>query len=434
MSALGLGKTDFPSLLGDDELNQDFYNLNVQNEFSISSLGLGNPQWATLQGIHTYETIQEQIDGIINITNSIGYWGTFWSNINQTAVSVNVAYNATLNNADPNNNAVILYDLNGTNYNSVKVLNSGVYNFQLSFQLSSSNANASNIKCWYRKNGVDIADSAGVSTITTTNGNMVLTYNLILKLVAADYISIFWQTTDVSMFLKAIPATTTPYVSPLSPSFILTVQQVQYNQVGPQGIQGPQGPAGTNGANGPTGPKGDTGDTGPIGPTGPPGDSSGSAAGVAALAYCLGVDVVVGAFPALWLTFSGTNSVCNALGVAMDGALTAITAAEGDIDTLNGQVGTLESKTQNQTATADNTAFAGTVDCNNLDTDTINLTTTMTGLGKIQLSSTTGANYIYSPSTTLSSASGAGGAVYVGGLADLVYINGFLFNNFFTQW
>lgn len=425
----GYGSTDFPSLLGDDNINQDFYNLNVQNQFSISSIGISNPQLATLAGIHTYETIQEQLDSIINISNSIGYWGTFWSNINQTALATNVAYNATLNNYDVNSNGILLYDAVGTNYNSVIVSNEAVYNIQMSFQLSSSNANTSNIKVWFRKNGVDLPDSAGVSTIHTTNGNVIVSYNIIMKLFAGDYISVFWSTSDTSMFFKAIPATTTPYVSPLSPSFILTLQQVQYNQVGPQGPQGPAGTNGTNGATGPTGPQGVAGPTGPVGPAGPS-----DAAGAAALAYCLGVDVVVGAIPALWTTFSGTNSVCNALGIAMDGALTAITAAEGDIDTLNGQVGTLENKTQNITATADNTAFAGTVDCNNLDTDTIALTTSMTGIGKIQLSSTTGSNYIYSQSTTLSSTTGAGGAVYIGGLLDTVYINNFPFATYFGQW
>ena len=427
----GYGSTDFPSLLGDDNINQDFYNLNVQNQFSISSIGISNPQLATLAGIHTYETIQEQLDSIINISNSIGYWGTFWSNITQIALATNVAYNATLNNYDTNSNGIQLYDAVGTNYNSVIVSNEAVYNIQMSFQLSSTNANASNIKVWFRKNGVNLPDSAGVSTIHENNGNSIISYNIIIKLFAGDYISVFWSTSDTSMFFKTIPATTTPYVSPLSPSFILTLQQVQYNQVGPQGIQGPQGPAGTNGATGPTGQQGVAGATGP---TGPAGDSSGSAAGVAALAYCLGVDVVVGAIPALWTTFSGTNSVCNALGIAVDALITGEAALQGDIDTLNGQVGTLEDKTQNITATADNTAFAGTVDCNNLDTDTIALTTSMTGIGKIQLSSTTGTNYIYSQSTTLSSVSGAGGAVYIGGLLDTVYVNGFPFATYFGQW
>lgn len=225
----GLGSTDFPSLLGDDNINAEFYNLNVSNEFSISSLGLTNPQFATLQGIHTYETIQQQFDSLTNLTT--GYWGAFDSNISQTAVSTNTAYIVTFNNYDTNSNGIVLNDpVGGGNYNSLKVLNGAVYNIQHSIQLSSTNANSSNVKLWIRLNGVDIQDSAGVQTIHVTNGNLVLAYNFIIKLQANDYISLVWATTDTSMFLKMIPATTSPYVSPLSPSAIITFQQVQYYQ------------------------------------------------------------------------------------------------------------------------------------------------------------------------------------------------------------
>jgi hypothetical protein len=232
MSLVGLGQTDFPSLLGEDDVNATFYDLNVQNQFSISSLGLTNNQFAQLVGINTDQTIQEQIDSIIDVTNNIGYFGVFWSSIDQTATSTSAVYNATLNTAQSYNNGIILNDQVGLtgNYNSMKILNDGTYNFEVSLHISSTNSNTSEIRSWLRKNGTDIVASCSVQTTHSNNSDEFMSFNYIIPLLTDDVISIMWGTNDTSMFLNNVSSRTTPFPNPQSPSVFVSVQQVLWYQ------------------------------------------------------------------------------------------------------------------------------------------------------------------------------------------------------------
>lgn len=225
----GYGNTDFPSIYG-DSTDMNVYNLTVENNFSIESIGINNTQLAQLDGINTDETIQQQIDNIVNITNGTGYWGSFWSTNTQNPSATNTPYYAKLNSYDASNNGIILYDASNSDYLSVKVLYSAIYNIQFSIQTSSSTSSKSNIRVWLTKNGTDIPDSAGEQSIDTNDGLFIMTYNIILPLQANDRISLMWAVDNTALHLEALAAITSPYSSPLSPSVIITLQQVQYYQ------------------------------------------------------------------------------------------------------------------------------------------------------------------------------------------------------------
>lgn len=231
-STNGISNSEFPSLLGDENINGNFYDLNVENQFSISSLGLTNNQFAQLVGIHTDETIQQQIDNIIDITNNVGYFGVFYSTIDQTAASTTAVYNATFNTANSYNNGIVLNDQVGTsgNYNSVKILNDATYNIQCNLHLTSTNANTSEIRAWIRKNGVDIPASCAVQTSHNNASDEFMSFQFIIPLVTNDIISIFWGTNDVSMFLNFTASRSSPFPSPQSPSVFMTIQQVLWYQ------------------------------------------------------------------------------------------------------------------------------------------------------------------------------------------------------------
>jgi len=232
MSSNGFGPaTDFPPLNGDDTNEMlDVYDLNVRDQFSISSLGLTNNQWAQLVGIRTDETIQEQIDNLINITEGDGYNGVFYSNIDQTAAAVNTIYTATFTTAYASNTGLILNDPVGSNYRSIKILNAATYNIQVLLHISSTNANTSELRVWLRKNGTDLPASSALQTTHTNNTDETITFNIIVPLNIDDIISIQWATNDVSMFLNYVAPRTTPYVAPFSPSVQISFQQVQYYQ------------------------------------------------------------------------------------------------------------------------------------------------------------------------------------------------------------
>jgi len=171
----------------------------------------------------------------------------------------------------------------------------------------------------------------------------------------------------------------------------------------PQGVQGVQGPQG---------PKGEKGDTP-------------SLAGYATL-----LDVAASSTAAIGVANAYTDG---AIGTALAGYTTTVIdplAARVAVNEAN--IDTVENKTQNQNAIANKTTFYGLVSCDSVDTDYITLNTTLDGIGKLNLSSTSGGHLIQAPSTTINSASGAGG-IYLGGYTDTVYINGFPFAFYLSQ-
>ena len=232
MSSNGFGPaTDFPPLNGDDTNEMlDVYDLNVRDQFSISSLGLTNNQWEQLVGIRTDQTIQEQIDSLIYLTEEVGYNGVFYSTIDQTAAATNTIYTATFTTAYASNNGMILNDPLSTNYRSIKILEAATYNIQVILHISSTNSNTSELRAWIRKNGSDLSASSALQTINHNNSDETIAFNIIIPLQIDDVISVMWATNDTSMFFNYVPPKTTPYVAPLSPSVQISFMQVQYYQ------------------------------------------------------------------------------------------------------------------------------------------------------------------------------------------------------------
>jgi hypothetical protein len=264
------------------------------NEVNTDVLTKSDPditdaQFDTLYGIHTNETIQEQIDAIINGLETVGYWGAFWSTVTQTNPTANTANYITVNNSDPNNNQVQI----GATSSQIKVLNAGVYNVQFSLQYDKTDSGKDDFSLWLIKNGANVADSNSEFSIHDNNGKLIAALNLVINLSANDYIELAWSSADTAMRLLYQAAQTSP-TRPATPSAIITVIQVTnvlagptgpQGDVGPTGATGPTGPAGS--AGGPTGPTGPTGPSGgPTGPTGPRGDTGpAGAAGDGPVAY-----------------------------------------------------------------------------------------------------------------------------------------------------
>ena len=248
------------------------------NEVNTDVLTKSDPdisdlQFDMLEGIHTNETIQDQIDAINAGLQATGYWGSFWSTVTQTnagATSVNLM---TVNNSDPNNNDVVI----GATSSQIKVLNFGVYNIQFSAQFDKTDAGVDEFDVWLRLNGANLADTTGKVMITENNGVALAAWNYMLELNANDYIQFAWHSSDVDMRLLYEPSQINP-TRPAIPSVIITVQQVMNAMEGPMGPQGPKGDTGPQGPQGPQGEPGDPGGPpGPPGPQGPPGDPGGPA-------------------------------------------------------------------------------------------------------------------------------------------------------------
>lgn len=230
-------------------------------------------QFDMLEGIHTNETIQQQIDAIVAGLQATGYWGAFWSTVAQTNAGATSVNYMTVNNSDPANNDVQI----GATSSQIKVLNAGVYNIQFSAQFDKTDGGKDDVSVWFLKNGVNIPDSNSEFSLEGNNDKLIAALNFIVDLSANDYIEIAWASADTVLGLHYQAAQVSP-TRPATPSVIITLQQIMNTMAGPQGpqgAQGPQGPQGFTGATGPAGPSG--GPPGPPGPTGPSGGPQGPA-------------------------------------------------------------------------------------------------------------------------------------------------------------
>jgi len=254
MSINNLEFTSYNFLSNLATVNADEVNTNVLTK---SDPDISDLQFDMLEGINTNETIQEQIDNIVVGLQTTGYWGAFWSDVDQANAGATSANLMTVNNSDPNNNDVVI----GATSSQIKVLNEGVYNIQFSAQVDKTDGGKDTIDIWFLKNGVNIPDSNSIYTMEGNPDKLVAVLNFMLELNANDYIQIAWHSSDTAMFLHHDAAGASP-TRPATPSVIITVQQVMNTMEGPQGAQGPTGAQGTSGTNGAQGQQGAQGPSG----------------------------------------------------------------------------------------------------------------------------------------------------------------------------
>jgi hypothetical protein len=188
--------------------------------------------------------------GLTGAGGASGFWGSFWSNQDQSAANTTTAYPITLNNTDPDSIGVSI-----VSNSQITFANAGVYNIQFSAQADRvSGLGTDSIDIWFRKNGTDIPESNTVITVdgAAASAKTVAAWNYMLKLSAGDYVELVWRTSDTNLQLIHEASATSP-TRPAIPSVIVTAQQVMYTQMGATGATGATGVAGASGATGPSG-------------------------------------------------------------------------------------------------------------------------------------------------------------------------------------
>lgn len=102
---------------------------------------------------------------------------------------------------------------------------SGYYNIQFSIQMLSFDGTIDNVTLWFRQNGVDVANSAGIVSVPAIHGGVpgaaIISWNIVLPLVAGDYIELVMASTTGNTVACTYPPGTSP-THPASPSIILT--------------------------------------------------------------------------------------------------------------------------------------------------------------------------------------------------------------------
>jgi len=321
--------------------------------------------------------------------------------------------------------------------NAITIQNSGTYTFRLVCILGINTATATTLQTLYKMNGTVISNSATQMTIVGNGVRQQLLNQIVYNAQAGDVLTCWWKANNTNGRILLPDATLTP---PDTPTIKLEITQVinsgptgstgstgAVGPIGPTGVTGPIGIQGVSGPTGPTGPTGvgHTGPTGHQGPQGPPGEVTTAA-----------MTIAIGTASTATLGLAATAATAYTNTVAA-GLQTQITANDTSIAGL-------DAKTINQSAIAGvSTTFVGAVitdsldatdgDIGTLDVVDINMTGTMAGIGKLNLSSVAGGHTIQAPSITLSSTAGLG-TVTVGGLTDTVLLQGIPLSFYFGQW
>jgi len=164
-------------------------------------------------------------------TPDIGYflnqpYGGFSDSTDQPLAVINTAQAITFDTTDISDGPQftggapdIYIDPTGTS--RIVILYPGVYNFQFSLQVESTNASSKTMYVWPRLNGVDVDNSATKVTLSGSNSFQVLSWNFLLETFeSGEYFELMWAGDNINLSLHADVATA---FCPAIPSVILTV-------------------------------------------------------------------------------------------------------------------------------------------------------------------------------------------------------------------
>ena len=123
-------------------------------------------------------------------------------------VTANTANAMTFNTVDYSNSCSLVSS------SQLKVTYAGIYNLQFSTQFQNTDTQEHDLSIWLRKNGTDIAGSAGfVSVINKhggVNGHAIVGWNFFVSLAKDDYIQLYWSTTNAAITIQAYPVGASP--------------------------------------------------------------------------------------------------------------------------------------------------------------------------------------------------------------------------------
>ena len=140
----------------------------------------------------------------------------FFSTTDQNAASPNTAYALQFENTYLGEAISIA----GGSNTQITPTYSGVYNFELSVEITSTNASSKELSFWVRRDGVDIATTARQHVIAGSGGVDDFEYSFTLDVQAGQYVELMWATTGTTVVLDAQPAVSP---RPAIPSTLVTV-------------------------------------------------------------------------------------------------------------------------------------------------------------------------------------------------------------------
>lgn len=142
--------------------------------------------------------------------------GLFFNTVDQTFAAINTGYPVVFN-ATYLSNAV---KLQTGSTSKIEVSIGGIYNFQYSGQLLSTNSSAKDVFIWIKRNDITIGYSTHAYTLTGNGEYLEISWNFNIDLDVGEYLELEIAATDTNVRLDAVAATS-PH--PGIPSSVMAV-------------------------------------------------------------------------------------------------------------------------------------------------------------------------------------------------------------------
>jgi hypothetical protein len=168
--------------------------------------------------------------GQILVSNGSGAAPTWTTSANVPANYGSFVRTTTQTNADTTNGNAVTFDttIASNNFSVVSGTRitaavAGTYSVIAAYQVSKTNAGTDDVNVWFKKNGVNIANSAFNLTLVGNNAAQLATTPWILTLAAGDYIEAWWWSADANAIMLG-EAAAAPY--PAIPAVSIVVMPV----------------------------------------------------------------------------------------------------------------------------------------------------------------------------------------------------------------
>jgi hypothetical protein len=150
------------------------------------------------------------------------YYGEFTKTGTVSPGVTNTSYAVTWDNTEIANGISIVSS------SQITVVESGLYQFDLTLQLSSGNSSDKTVRFWFKKNGTNIANTTRIVTVNINNGFTPISLAEFFSLAAGDYIELWWQANSTAVSLTTNAAGgVAPNDYPAAPAGVIAVNQIQ---------------------------------------------------------------------------------------------------------------------------------------------------------------------------------------------------------------
>ena len=162
-------------------------------------------------------------DGIIFVRPTIEqqvYYGEFSKTDSQSPAVINTAYPLLFTNTQTANGVSI-----GGTTSQIIVAQAGLYNINVSVQITSGNSSQKSVRVWLRLNGTtDVPNSARLVSLTLNGGYLVATINQVESLLIGNFIEVMYASDNTNISIATVAATA---YAPAAPAAIITVTQTE---------------------------------------------------------------------------------------------------------------------------------------------------------------------------------------------------------------